>query len=422
MIKIRIKIIKRIRKQQYSVIPVIILFIFLIVTIPVTNLIFPPINQRKDRFQEDSIPYLFYHRDTAVVPLLVDHSPITIDGNDDFYDQAVIEGWSGNGSANNPFIIDSYRIDNSDWDGLTRSCIEIKNTDLHFVISNCSISRARGYGILIITSRNGILTGNNVSNNGKNGIWLSDCRDTVIHSNIISSSGREGIRLLYCVNVNLSSNIVVSSGIEGISVSGSRFITVSGNNITNNALGISIDVADNNSIIGNMITQNTGGEGLFFLACGINIYASDNNTVSYNSVSGNDGYGIAIINSHNNTIYYNNFISNHDGDVQAFDSEYTPMSFRVCSSINNIQEENSNTQRFQQNSNFSHNYWNDWTSPDENNDGIVDIPYVIDGFYISSEDRYPLVNPVILTTESNQVHGISCCYHSIAREKEEKME
>ncbi len=38
------------------------------------------------------------------------------------------------------------------------------------------------------------------------------------------------------------------------------------------------------------------------------------------------------------------------------------------------------------------NYWNDWTSPDANNDSIVDIPYEIAGDASNSDD-HPMAIP-----------------------------
>ena len=39
------------------------------------------------------------------------------------------------------------------------------------------------------------------------------------------------------------------------------------------------------------------------------------------------------------------------------------------------------------------NYWSDWTTPDNNHDGIVDNPYALDGD--GAQDNYPLVNPTV---------------------------
>jgi hypothetical protein len=43
---------------------------------------------------------------------------------------------------------------------------------------------------------------------------------------------------------------------------------------------------------------------------------------------------------------------------------------------------------------FDGNYWNDWTSPDANNDSIVDLPYEIDGD-ANGNDPYPIAVPDI---------------------------
>lgn len=51
---------------------------------------------------------------------------------------------------------------------------------------------------------------------------------------------------------------------------------------------------------------------------------------------------------------------------------------------------------------FAYNYWDDWTGPDMNNDGIVDEPYIIirhyddshyDEFHKSHYDEFPLTAP-----------------------------
>jgi hypothetical protein len=41
---------------------------------------------------------------------------------------------------------------------------------------------------------------------------------------------------------------------------------------------------------------------------------------------------------------------------------------------------------------FSYNYWDDWTEPDNNNDGVVDEPYLLDGD-INRYDEFPLTSP-----------------------------
>ena len=67
------------------------------------------------------------------------HDPIFIDGDEDFHANATAEGWAGNGSAGNPYIIDGYDID---LDGSAGHCIHIANTLVYFTISNCLLTGA----------------------------------------------------------------------------------------------------------------------------------------------------------------------------------------------------------------------------------------------------------------------------------------
>jgi hypothetical protein len=67
------------------------------------------------------------------------HGAITIDGDANFSDTALIEGWPGDGSPENPYIIDGLDIDLGNEDG---HCIMINNTRVSFTISNCNLTGA----------------------------------------------------------------------------------------------------------------------------------------------------------------------------------------------------------------------------------------------------------------------------------------
>ncbi|GAH74291.1 unnamed protein product, partial [marine sediment metagenome] len=63
---------------------------------------------------------------------------IFIDGNNTFAAKAISEGWSGDGSINDPYIIENYTIQ-----AIFEHGIEIRNTNLHFIIRNVSITNGR---------------------------------------------------------------------------------------------------------------------------------------------------------------------------------------------------------------------------------------------------------------------------------------
>jgi hypothetical protein len=87
----------------------------------------------------------------------------------------------------------------------------------------------------------------------------------------------------------------------------------------------------------------------------------------------NAGYDVYFYGSNSNYIHHNNFINNNAGGVQAYDDTGTNY----------------------WNTSSEGNYWSDWTSPDNNNDGIVDYPYQIDGG-AGVKDNYPLVGQVVI--------------------------
>ncbi|MEM3493637.1 MAG: hypothetical protein QXD15_04710, partial [Thermoplasmata archaeon] len=102
------------------------------------------------------------------------HAPIHINGNADFANQAASEGWPGDGSEGNPYIIDGLEIDaNGGSYG-----IWIENTDVYFVIRNCTVYSATSYGsapygasIALNNVRHGTLDSNKC-NNSEYGIYL----------------------------------------------------------------------------------------------------------------------------------------------------------------------------------------------------------------------------------------------------------
>jgi hypothetical protein len=75
---------------------------------------------------------------------------IYINGNKEFRKQASANGWSGDGTQRNPYIIEGYNIDANGGS----YCIMIENTDVWFVIQRCSLKNANndayiGAGIIL---------------------------------------------------------------------------------------------------------------------------------------------------------------------------------------------------------------------------------------------------------------------------------
>jgi parallel beta-helix repeat protein len=168
-----------------------------------------------------------------------------------------------------------------------------------------------------------------------------------------------GIEAMFSHSLEIYNN-TLSNGGNGIYLRNTANITIINNYIYDNYDGIYLYHSDNTTLANNALNNN----GQF----GIRLAYSANNTITNNSVNNNDEHGITLDGSANNTITRNNFVGNNHGGVQAWDGAGT----------DNI---------------FSYNYWNDWISPDSDEDGIVDVPYDIEGYEGGNVDDYPVTTP-----------------------------
>ncbi|MHA2252514.1 MAG: NosD domain-containing protein [Candidatus Kariarchaeaceae archaeon] len=163
-----------------------------------------------------------------------------------------------------------------------------------------------------------------------------------------------GILLMNSEYGTIDNNTITNSRI-GIELNGSNHILVTNNFIRTNTLnGINLSDSSNITIAYNTISENQNG---------IVIQAS-RNTIKNNNITKNTLYGVIIENGIGNTIVWNNFIYNNQPNSQASDS--------------GLDNE------------FIINFWHDWTSPDSNQDGIVDMTYEIDGS-ANNSDAHPII-------------------------------
>ena len=123
-----------------------------------------------------------------------------------------------------------------------------------------------------------------------------------------------------------------------------------------------------NLVIGNRIFGNDQG---------ISTIMSEENTFAYNEIVGCASYGAAHAmcfgGGQNNEWHHNNFILNHADTLQASDIG-GGIDYWYCVADS------------------EGNHWSDYNGPDNNGDGIGDIPYIIDGN--ESQDLAPLMQPL----------------------------
>jgi len=370
----------------------------------------------------------------ALAQTYTPHDPIHIDGNSDFLSQDASEEWSGDGSPENPIIISGYsfaaaehmlRVENSDLhfefvdnqlDGLSYewcgvACINAANG----VIKDNYVQRAAA-GIHVVTVENYTIQGNEVRDstfagivvedgsvnvtvknnivyeNQNFGIYIGNPYGSVISHNVtivgntVYENSPSGIRLLEAENCIVDNNEVYSNVLNGIIVeSGSHSIiynnvtdcttgilisggncTIARNKITGVVYALSVST-ENNTISKNELTNNEK-IGLRFFHSYTDENSGSNNLVTGNVIANNSRWGLEIIgNADNNVIEGNYFFLNGDSCQATDDGE------------NNF---------------IDGNYWEDWTTPDANNDTIVDEPYTIEGDAENS-DLHPMAVPDI---------------------------
>jgi parallel beta-helix repeat protein len=157
----------------------------------------------------------------------------------------------------------------------------------------------------------------------------------MIKNNSISDNDFDGI-WLWSSNNTLLDNRIVNNSADGIEILGDSNILVN-NNLSQSTRGINLITGSRNTFVFNNITSNT--EGIFVL-------------------------GISISDS---LFHHNNFMGNANNHAQDFH-------------INTW------------NTTCEGNYWDNWTTPDADSNGIVDVPFIVTG---SNIDYYPLTTPAV---------------------------
>jgi len=244
------------------------------------------------------------------------HPPIYINGNDDFTPENGVV--AGNGTKENPYIIEGWEINASNADG-----IRIENTTVYFVIRNCYIHDNNGSAIYLFSVLNGCMLNNICSANANYGVFVHFSHYNVINKCSISNNGIGGVCLYFSLNNSIHNCNFLNNGVF---IWGSRlshyihnirdnkindkelFYIVNGSNIKlgNLSAGQLFLVGCNNVIIKNMVINNVeiGIEIIFcknillegnsFLKIGIGILISRSKIISIinSSFSENDLFGI----------------------------------------------------------------------------------------------------------------------------------
>ena len=186
------------------------------------------------------------------------------------------------------------------------------------------------------------------------GIYLDAANGNHLYHNVVRQS-RYGYHLMFTRNTVLEDN-ESSDNVNGMMIMSTNGTIVNNNTVSHNqqnpqSIGLFMfDVSDvaitNNKILYNRI--------------GIFIDDASNNELKLNLVQGNY-VGLQFRNAKENNIHHNSFIANVV-QGQAGDSEANSM---------------------------SHNYWGDHLGLDLSGDGVSDLPYKIDPFFLKLTNGFP---------------------------------
>ena len=226
------------------------------------------------------------------------HDPLWIEGDANFTATAALEGWLGNGTPENPFIIDGLEIARI-WGtiGDEGNCIFINNTRVSFTITNCNLTGAGCHmmgtvfaGITLQNVSSGLII-NNIFQGNEVGILLQDS-----HSNTV-------------VNNSYTNNMC------GIHLDESSSNNMTNNTCNDSSYGISLWESDSNTLANNTCNNNYYA-GIIFHEPGMLSHSGEShlNTVVNNSCNNNE-VGISIKGSNSNTIMNNTCSNNNEAGI-----------------------------------------------------------------------------------------------------------
>jgi len=256
------------------------------------------------------------------------HGPIAIDGDANFSDTALAEGWPGDGSSGNPYIINGLEINLG---GAAGHCINITNIRVNFTISNCNLTSASAnpgagiylenvtYGEIVgnifddnvfniyLTASHSVLVKENLCPNSVYSICLRDSSsNNIITDNNCSYNSNRGINLESSSHHNTIINNTCTNNVYGIVLYRVTYNDVANNTFNNNNQGIHSNDADFNTYTNNTCNDNS--------AVGIYLFnISDSNTIANNTCSSNNNYGICLVGMGSNTVFNNTCNYNNRG-------------------------------------------------------------------------------------------------------------
>lgn len=244
------------------------------------------------------------------VEALDPHPAIWIRNDSHFASLAAIEGWSGDGSEELPYIIEELEISDGSY------CINIQQVDSYFIIRNCIFTglSLSGTGIIIDNSPNGAISDCEIKN-ADVGIQVYYSDGILIESCAIHFMSEYGIHLNNANNSDIHDTVVYDcrSGLYCNGYQNEHDLEISGCSVFDNSeYGIDA-ISTETSIIENNLIYGNGFTGISLRKC--NSSEITGNTIFDNGVGGYRGAGAYIKESSNVIVSENNISLNYEEGV-----------------------------------------------------------------------------------------------------------
>ncbi|TET10269.1 MAG: hypothetical protein E3J86_06175 [Candidatus Thorarchaeota archaeon] len=222
---------------------------------------------------------------------LQEHDPIEILSDADFEDQ----GWPGNGSESNPFIIENLLI-RSEY-----TSIMIRNTTKHFEVRRCHLTRPDSVlgGGPAVSFRN-VTNGhaiNNIINGTAYGLLIRNSTGVVVTDNTVYDTMFSGVEVDWAQEVLIANNTIHHS-VSGIALYETTDLTIRDNRVYRCHTGVFLTDVHSSNILGNTIWRNILGLDL----------AIGNSIITNNSIYWNAEFGIRVSTGIASNMVYGNRI------------------------------------------------------------------------------------------------------------------
>ncbi len=208
---------------------------------------------------------------------LQEHDPIEIFSDADFADQ----GWPGNGSESNPFIIENLKF-RAQW-----GSIVIWNTTKYFEIRRCYFTRltptSGGPAVNFWNVTNGHVI-NNIINGTSYGVGIRNSTNVVVTDNTVYDTNFGGIFFWEGKEILITNNTIHHTNGFGIEMDETTDFTIRDNRIYESYRGLYLKDVQSGNILRNIIWRNEFGVDLVI----------GHSIITNNSIYGNTEIGIRV--------------------------------------------------------------------------------------------------------------------------------